>query len=132
MSPAPHISGIESHIYLLRNCLIVEGGAKAAILPDVNANFTQCFENFVDSIIDLLIPGQSPGIKEQIVDLSGRSDPEVLFFGPDEVSLTFALIGSGVDEWRAEHGQPDGLGLFPRQEARRSLVEGEPAMLLIM
>ena len=34
------------------------------------------------SIIDLLIPGQTPGIKEQLVDLYGK--PEILFFGPDE------------------------------------------------
>lgn len=33
------------------------------------------------SIIDLLIPGQSPGIKERLVDLYGK--PEILFFGPD-------------------------------------------------
>ena len=33
------------------------------------------------AVIDLLIPGQSPGIKEKIVDLYGK--PEILFFGPD-------------------------------------------------
>ena len=33
------------------------------------------------AIIDLLIPGQSPGIKERLVDLYGK--PEILFFGPD-------------------------------------------------
>jgi hypothetical protein len=33
------------------------------------------------SVIDLLIPGQTPGIKEEIVDLYGK--PELLFFGPD-------------------------------------------------
>ena len=31
--------------------------------------------------MDLLIPGQSPGIKERLVDLYGK--PELLFFGPD-------------------------------------------------
>ncbi|CAH7684958.1 hypothetical protein PPACK8108_LOCUS19411, partial [Phakopsora pachyrhizi] len=36
-----------------------------------------CFKNYIDSILDLLIPGESPGIKEPIVDLS-------LFFGPDK------------------------------------------------
>ena len=36
----------------------------------------------MQSIIDLLIPGQTPGIKERIVDLYGK--PEILFFGPDE------------------------------------------------
>ena len=33
------------------------------------------------SILDLLIPGQSPGIKERLVDLYNK--PEILFFGPD-------------------------------------------------
>ena len=32
-------------------------------------------------MIDLLIPGQTPGIKEKLVDLYGK--PELLFFGPD-------------------------------------------------
>ena len=32
-------------------------------------------------MLDLLIPGQSPGIKERLVDLYGK--PELLFFGPD-------------------------------------------------
>ena len=81
-----------------RNCLIVEGGAKAAILPNLDANFTLCFENFVDAIIDLLIPGQSPGIKEKIVDLSGRKDPEVLFFGPDENT-------AGLMDWACFHAR---------------------------
>ena len=41
-----------------------------------------CFEKYVDAVIDLLIPGQTPGIKEKLVDLYGK--PELLFFGPDE------------------------------------------------
>ena len=44
------------------------------------------------SIIDLLIPGQTPGIKGPIVDVSGRSDPEILFFGPDEVGRAFRFL----------------------------------------
>ena len=58
-----------------------------------------CFEKYVDvstscdaemcitnwdntqAMIDLLIPGQTPGIKEKLVDLYGK--PELLFFGPD-------------------------------------------------
>ncbi|KAK7022431.1 hypothetical protein R3P38DRAFT_3195817 [Favolaschia claudopus] len=37
---------------------------------------------YVDSIVDLFDTGQSPGIKEPLVDLYGK--PEVSFFGPDE------------------------------------------------
>jgi glutamate dehydrogenase len=33
------------------------------------------------SIIDVLVPGQTPGIKEKLVDLYGK--PQLLFFGPD-------------------------------------------------
>jgi hypothetical protein len=37
------------------------------------------------SVVDLLIPGQTPGIKGPLVDLFGK--PELLFFGPDGMSL---------------------------------------------
>jgi hypothetical protein len=39
-------------------------------------------DHVFQAIIDLLIPGQTPGIKEHIVDLYEK--PEILFFGPDE------------------------------------------------
>jgi hypothetical protein len=35
----------------------------------------------LQAVIDLLIPGRTPGIKEDIVDLYNK--PELLFFGPD-------------------------------------------------
>ena len=50
--------------------------------PRLGANPKLCFEKYVDAVIDLLIPGQTPGIKEKLVDLYGK--PELLFFGPDE------------------------------------------------
>jgi len=65
----------------LKNKDIPEGGAKGTILPSLGASPRLCFEKYVDSILDLLIPGQSPGIKERLVDLYGK--PELLFFGPD-------------------------------------------------
>jgi glutamate dehydrogenase len=37
--------------------------------------------------LDLLIPGQSPGIKERLVDLYNK--PEILFFGPDGAHTLF-------------------------------------------
>ena len=82
----------------LKNKDIPEGGAKGTILPDVNANFKGCFEKYVDSIIDLLIPGKTPGIKGPIVDVSGRQDPEILFFGPDENT-------ADLMDWAAEHAR---------------------------
>lgn len=66
----------------------------------LGANPRLCFEKYVDvsiflyslyfspefsalqAIIDLLLPGSSPGIKERLIDLYGK--PEILFFGPDE------------------------------------------------
>jgi glutamate dehydrogenase len=65
----------------LKNKDIPEGGAKGTILPSLGADPRLCFEKYVDAIIDLLIPGESPGIKERIVDSYGK--PELLFFGPD-------------------------------------------------
>lgn len=52
-------------------------------------------------MIDLLIPGQSPGIKGPIVDVSGRQDPEILFFGPDENS-------ADLMDWAALHAKKRG------------------------
>lgn len=57
-----------------------------------------CHADLSQSIIDLLIPGQSPGIKGPIVDVSGRTDPEILFFGPDENS-------ADLMDWAAEHAR---------------------------
>jgi glutamate dehydrogenase len=39
--------------------------------------------------LDLLIPGQSPGIKERLVDLYNK--PEILFFGPDGAQIRVVL-----------------------------------------
>ena len=66
----------------LKNKDIPEGGAKGTILPSLGADPRVCFEKYVDAMMDLLIPGQTPGIKDLIVDKYGS--PEILFFGPDE------------------------------------------------
>ncbi|KIY46227.1 NADH-dependent glutamate dehydrogenase [Fistulina hepatica ATCC 64428] len=83
----------------LKNKDIPEGGAKGTILPSLGASPRLCFEKYVDSIIDLLIPGQSPGIKEPIVDLYGK--PELLFFGPDEGT-------ADMMDWAALHARDRG------------------------
>ncbi|KAF7293987.1 NAD-specific glutamate dehydrogenase [Mycena kentingensis (nom. inval.)] len=83
----------------LKNKDIPEGGAKGTILPSLGANPRACFEKYVDSIVDLLIPGQSPGIKEKIVDLYGK--PELLFFGPDEGT-------ADMMDWAALHARDRG------------------------
>ncbi|KAJ7243753.1 NAD-specific glutamate dehydrogenase [Mycena rebaudengoi] len=83
----------------LKNKDIPEGGAKGTILPSIGASPRLCFEKYVDSIIDLLIPGQTPGIKEKLVDLYGK--PELLFFGPDEGT-------ADMMDWAALHARDRG------------------------
>ncbi|KZT37350.1 NAD(P)-binding protein [Sistotremastrum suecicum HHB10207 ss-3] len=65
----------------LKNKDIPEGGAKGTILPLLGADPRLCFEQYVVSIIDLLILGESPGIEEPIIDL--YTNPELLFLGLD-------------------------------------------------
>ncbi|KAI0075077.1 NAD-dependent glutamate dehydrogenase [Panus rudis PR-1116 ss-1] len=83
----------------LKNKDIPEGGAKGTILPALGAPPRLCFEKYVDAIIDLLIPGQTPGIKEKLVDLYGK--PEMLFFGPDEGT-------ADMMDWAALHARARG------------------------
>ncbi|KDR82436.1 hypothetical protein GALMADRAFT_237757 [Galerina marginata CBS 339.88] len=83
----------------LKNKDIPEGGAKGTILPSLGATPRRCFEKYVDAIVDLLIPGQTPGIKEPLVDLYGK--PELLFFGPDEGT-------ADMMDWAALHARARG------------------------
>ncbi|TEB24207.1 glutamate dehydrogenase [Coprinellus micaceus] len=83
----------------LKNKDIPEGGAKGTILPALGASPRLCFEKYVDAICDLLIPGKTPGIKEQIIDLYGK--PELLFFGPDEGT-------ADMMDWAATHARDRG------------------------
>lgn len=83
----------------LKNKDIPEGGAKGTILPSLGANPRTAFEKYVDAVIDLLIPGQTPGIKERLVDRYGK--PEILFFGPDEGT-------ADMMDWAALHARERG------------------------
>ena len=84
-----------------KNKDIPEGGSKGTILLDIEQQDKPriAFEKYVDSILDLLIPGSSPGIKEQIVDLYKK--PEILFLGPDEGTAEFM-------DWAALHARKRG------------------------
>lgn len=57
------------------------------------------FEKYVDAILDLLIVGESRGIKEKIIDLYGK--PEMLFFGPDEGT-------ADMMDWASQHARQRG------------------------
>ncbi|KAJ5097533.1 Glutamate dehydrogenase NAD-dependent [Penicillium angulare] len=84
-----------------KNKDIPEGGAKGVILLDVDHQdkVHVAFEKYIDSILDLLLPPVSPGIKDPIVDLHGKD--EILFMGPDE--NTAELV-----DWATEHARARG------------------------
>ena len=67
-----------------KNKDIPEGGSKGVILldPKQQDRAREAFEKYIDSILDLLLPAQTPGIKNPIVNLYGKE--EILFMGPDE------------------------------------------------
>lgn len=81
-----------------KNKDIPEGGSKGVILldPQHQDKVSVAFEKYIDSIMDLLLPAVSPGIKNPIVDLYGKE--EILFMGPDE--NTADLV-----DWATEHAR---------------------------
>jgi glutamate dehydrogenase len=85
-----------------KNKDIPEGGAKGVILLDYNQQDqpTIAFEKYIDSVLDLVLPGHTPGIKDPIVDLYGQE--EILFMGPDE--NTAHLV-----DWATEHARIRGV-----------------------
>ncbi|KAF2268543.1 NAD-dependent glutamate dehydrogenase [Lojkania enalia] len=84
-----------------KNKDIPEGGSKGVVLLDINhqEKARVAFEKYIDSILDLLLPPNSPGIKDPIVDLYGKE--EILFMGPDE--NTADLV-----DWATEHARARG------------------------
>jgi glutamate dehydrogenase len=67
-----------------KNKDIPEGGSKGVILldPKQQDKAHEAFEKYIDSILDLLLKAETPGIKNPIVDLYGKE--EIIFMGPDE------------------------------------------------
>ncbi|KJZ76246.1 NAD-specific glutamate dehydrogenase [Hirsutella minnesotensis 3608] len=84
-----------------KNKDIPEGGSKGVILldPKQQDKAPEAFEKYIDSILDLLLPAVSPGIKNKLVDLYGKE--EILFMGPDE--NTADLVN-----WATEHARARG------------------------
>ncbi|RMZ77194.1 hypothetical protein DV738_g4464, partial [Chaetothyriales sp. CBS 135597] len=84
-----------------KNKDIPEGGSKGVVLLDWahQDKARVAFEKYIDSIMDLLLPPTSPGIKDPIVDLHGQE--EILFMGPDE--NTAHLV-----DWATEHARARG------------------------
>ncbi|KAJ3365780.1 NAD-dependent glutamate dehydrogenase [Allomyces javanicus] len=88
-----------------KNKELPEGGSKGTILLDLAAQDKSrvAFEKYVDAMLDLLIAGQTPGIKEKIVDRYGK--PEILFFGPDEGTADFM-------DWASQHARQRGASFW--------------------
>ncbi|ORY69467.1 NAD-specific glutamate dehydrogenase [Pseudomassariella vexata] len=84
-----------------KNKDIPEGGSKGVILLDAKQQdkADEAFEKYIDSILDLLLPAQTPGIKNPLVDLYHKE--EILFMGPDE--NTADLV-----DWATEHARARG------------------------
>ncbi|KAG5950530.1 glutamate dehydrogenase (NADP(+)) gdh1 [Claviceps sorghi] len=84
-----------------KNKDIPEGGSKGVILldPKMQDRAQEAFEKYIDSILDLLLPAQTPGIKNKLVDLYGKE--EIIFMGPDE--NTADLV-----DWATEHARARG------------------------
>jgi glutamate dehydrogenase len=84
-----------------KNKDIPEGGSKGVILLDAKQQDKgrEAFEKYIDSILDLLLPAETPGIKNPIVDLYGKQ--EILFMGPDE--NTADLV-----DWATQHAHRRG------------------------
>jgi len=106
-----------------KNKDIPEGGSKGVILLDLDAqeNPKSSFEKYIDSLIDLLIKNDIPGIKEPIVDLYGKT--EILFLGPDEGTANFTDWATlhakkrGAPWWKSFlTGKSPSLGGIPHDE----------------
>jgi glutamate dehydrogenase len=84
-----------------KNKDIPEGGSKGVILLDASHQdkATSAFQKYIDSVLDLLLEPNSPGIKDPIVDL--HKEPEILFMGPDENT-------AGLVDWATEHARVRG------------------------
>ncbi|GBE84730.1 hypothetical protein SCP_0607100 [Sparassis crispa] len=80
---------------------VVRGGIRIVMLrnSELGSSPRLCFEKYVDAVINLLIPGQSPRIKKCLIDLYGK--PELLFFGPDEGTVDMM-------DWAALHTRARG------------------------
>ncbi|KAH9892917.1 NAD-specific glutamate dehydrogenase-like protein [Xylariomycetidae sp. FL2044] len=81
-----------------KNKDIPEGGSKGVILLNAKQQdrAREAFEKYIDSILDLLLPAETPGIKNPVVDLYRKQ--EILFMGPDE--NTADLV-----DWATEHAR---------------------------
>ncbi|KAI9478004.1 MAG: Glutamate/Leucine/Phenylalanine/Valine dehydrogenase-domain-containing protein [Benjaminiella poitrasii] len=88
-----------------KNKDIPEGGSKGTILLDVDQQDKPlvAFEKYVDAMLDLLIDGETIGVKEKLVDLTEKA--EILFFGPDEGTAEYM-------DWASQHARRRGASFW--------------------
>ncbi|KAJ1818046.1 NAD-dependent glutamate dehydrogenase [Coemansia sp. RSA 2599] len=100
-----------------KNKDIPEGGSKGTILLNMDAQDKPfvAFEKYVDAVLDLLLTGQSPGIKNRLVDRLGRN--EILFFGPDEGT-------AGYMDWASQHARKRGAPFWKAFTTGKSQTMG--------
>ncbi|KAK9381265.1 Glutamate/Leucine/Phenylalanine/Valine dehydrogenase-domain-containing protein [Kockiozyma suomiensis] len=81
-----------------KNKDIPEGGSKGVILLDYEHQdkATVAFQKYIDAVLDLLLPGDVPGVKNKIVDLYKKE--EIIFMGPDENT-------AGLVDWATMHAR---------------------------
>jgi len=81
-----------------KNKDIPEGGSKGVILLDAEEQDKAfvAFQKYCDAMLDLLLKGESAGIKDRIIDLYKK--PEIIFLGPDENTAEFM-------DWAAMHAR---------------------------
>lgn len=100
-----------------KNKDIPEGGSKGVILLDpgiAQERPRQCFEKYIDSVIDVLLKQHIPGVKDTYVDLYNK--PEILFLGPDEGT-------AGYVDWATQHARSRGAPWW------RSFLTGKSPMI---
>lgn len=107
-----------------KNKDIPEGGSKGVILldPGMAQERPQAnFEKYIDSLIDLLLKQNIPGVKDNYVDLYNK--PEILFLGPDEGTAgyvdwaTLHARARGAPWWRSfTTGKSPEIGGIPHDE----------------
>eukprot|EP00127_Corallochytrium_limacisporum_P005637 Clim_evm16s210 gene=Clim_evmTU16s210 len=100
-----------------KNKDIPEGGSKGTVLLEMNRQGAaeRAFEKYVDGLLDLLLVGKSPGIKEQIVDRLGT--PEILFLGPDEGT-------ANLMDWAALHAKKRSASFWKAFTTGKSIALG--------
>lgn len=86
-----------------KNKDIPEAGSKGTILLDFEHQdkAREAFMKWVDALLDLLIVGETPGIKDKIVDLTDGTD-NIIFLGPDEGTADYM-------DWASAHAKERGF-----------------------